>query len=252
MKIIDFHTHPYIEQTENIKNYPVMEQNGFSLQRQELEALGLTAIAGSVIYRRSESNLANMQEANRIAFAIQDTHPDFYIPGIQINPIYMKESCETVEKAYKKGVRLIGELTPYTFGQWEYHTCGEIFALAQDLGMVVSCHPTNEEDMRKTLAAFPRLTIVFAHPGEKPAFTAHLERMKDYKNMYLDISGTGIFRYGLLRYGIDMVGKERFLFGSDFPTCNPGGYIGSVQFEKIKEDELEHLFYKNAERILGL
>ncbi len=46
-----------------------------------------------------------------------------------------------------------------------------------------------------------------AHPGEYTTFMEHLARMQKYENAYLDISGTGLFRYGMLRYGIDKVGQ---------------------------------------------
>lgn len=252
MRIFDFHTHPYIEQTENIKTYPVNEQNGYAAQRKKLMQVGISRAAGSVIYTKGETELENMFVSNEIAMKIYEEHSDFYVPGLQIHPQYQKESCEEIEKYYKKGVRLIGELVPYSYGKWRYADCNEIFDLAQNLGMVVSCHMTDDADARTVLRAFPRLRFVFAHPGEKPAYEEHLARILDFENAYLDISGTGIFRYGLLRYGINKVGQERILFGTDFPICNPGAYIGGTLFEDLTEEEKEYIFHKNAERLLGL
>lgn len=253
MRFFDFHTHPYIEETENIKKYKVPEDMGYARQRTQLESLGICGAAGSVIHILGGAPYTRqiMQLENEIAMQIYAEHGDFYVPGIRVHPDFMRESCETVEAAYKKGVRLIGELTPYSSGIKSYTDCAEIFDLAQSLGMLISCHPTTEEDMNRVCEMFPRLTFVFAHPGEYVNFMGHIDRMQKYENAYLDISGTGLFRYGMLRYGIDKVGADRILFGTDYPVCNAGMYVGGVLFEELKEDELEKVAYKNAERLLG-
>ena len=92
-----------------------------------------------------------------------------------------------------------------------------------------------------------------AHPGEYGAFMRHVERMKLSENYYLDVSGYGIFRHGMLRHAIDAFGAERILYGSDYPTCNPAMYIGGVLLDSlISDSEKELIFAKNAKRLLGL
>ena len=67
----------------------------------------------------------------------------------------------------------------------------------------------------------------------------------------MDLSGTGLFRQGMLRYGIDMFGAERFIFGSDYPTCNPSMFIGGIALDTlISEDEKKLIFAENAKRLL--
>ena len=89
--------------------------------------------------------------------------------------------------------------------------------------------------------------------GEYGAFMRHMERMKMSENYYLDLSGYGIFRHGMLRHAIDEFGAERFLFGSDYPTCNPAMYLGGVLLDDlITDEEKEMILSKNAKRILGL
>lgn len=251
MRFLDFHTHPYIDLTESIKRYPRPEDVGYAFQRAELEGLGIFAAAGSVLTKTEGSALEKMRRENEVMYRLYEENGDFYIPGLRVNPACMKESCAAVEEAYARGVRLIGELTPYSSGRWNYCDCGEIFDLAQEKGMVISCHPTTVEDMARVCELFPRLTFVFAHPGESDSVEAHIERMKKYENAYLDISGTGIFRNGVLRYIIDRVGADRVLFGSDYPVCNPGVYTGGVLFENLPEADLEKVAYKNAEGLLG-
>ncbi len=250
MRFFDFHTHPYIEMTESIKRYPLPEDVGYPRQRAEMEKLGIYGAAGSVITQIEGDQLTKLRRENEVMYCIFEEHGDFFVPGLRISPLYMQESCEMVEEAYRRGIRLIGELTPYASGGWNYCDCGEIFDLAQEKGMVISCHPTNGEDMDRVCALFPHLTFVFAHPGEHESVLAHIERMKKYDNAYLDISGTGIFRNGVLRFITDAVGADRVLFGSDYPVCNPGVYTGGTLFENLSPETLEKVAYKNAERLL--
>ncbi|MBE7025734.1 MAG: amidohydrolase [Ruminococcaceae bacterium] len=237
--------------TECIKRYPLPEDVGYARQRTEMEKLGIYKAAGSVITKTEADELTKLRRENEVMYRIYEEHGDFFIPGLRVNPLYMRESCEMVEEAHQKGVRLIGELTPYTSGGWKYCDCGEIFDLAQEKGMVVNCHPTDLEDMARVCELFPRLPIVFAHPGEHDSLLAHIRRMKKYANAFLDISGTGLYRNGMLRYAIQNVGADRILFGSDYPICNPGMYTGGVLFENLPADDLEKVAYKNAERLLG-
>lgn len=62
-----------------------------------------------------------------------------------------------------------------------------------------------------------------------------LERIKKFENYYLDLSGTGIFRYGLIFHGVREVGSERFLFGTNYPISNTRMYVQAVFQEPISE-----------------
>jgi hypothetical protein len=73
----------------------------------------------------------------------------------------------------------------------------------------------------------------------------------NYENYYLDLSGTGIFSYGLISYGVNKAGSDRFLFGTDYPICNPGMYVHAVLFEKLRDKDYEAIFSGSARRILA-
>ena len=97
------------------------------------------------------------------------------------------------------------------------------------------------------------ITIVLAHPGEKSDILCHIERMKANDNCYLDISGTGILRYGMLARLVKEVGAERILFGSDYPTCNPIPYLYAViNDEYISDSDKALILAGNAKRLLNI
>ena len=212
--------------------------------------------------RNSDRELSPVRKSDREPSPVRksDREPSlvrsFLTPGFHVHPDFVRESCDEIEWAHSLGYRLIGELVPYMHGWTDYGSkaLSEILDTAAQYHMVVSYHTVVEEaeEMDRMLAAHPQLTFVAAHPGQRPDYLRQIERLKRFPNLSLDLSGTGLFRYGMLAYGVKQVGAERFLFGTDYPICNPGMYVQAVMQEHITDEERERIFHGNAERILGM
>ena len=269
MQIIDFHTHPYLSRQEN----SCMYKENLSLTpreaRADMEKAGITHICGSVIEPgqypegekgQREQGIAYIRMLNEKALQIKKLYGDFYTPGFHIHPAFVEDSMEILEFMHKNGYRLIGELVPYMHGWKEAGldygsaSLSKILDQAGKYHMVFSYHtmPEWQEQMEHMIAAHPDVIFVAAHPGQKEDFLKHIERLKKYENAYLDLSGTGLFRYGLLKYGIEQAGADKILFGTDYPITNPGMYVEAVNFERISEEDREKVFYGNAGRLLGI
>ena len=261
-EIIDFHTHPWGRHEHNICNYrDLMTGDPIATYRRDLERCGITRAAGMPIAvgmnKTPEEQLAQLRLSNDDALAYAEALGDFYIPGMCIHPGFVRESCEEIERMHRAGVRLIGELVPYCCGWGDvgfaHKGMDEVLALAGEYGMVVSFHSMGARaDEYEMVKRHPGITFVGAHPGEKPTYLRHLEWIEEMPNYYLDLSGTGLFRYAMLSYGVGRVGAERFLFGSDYPVCSPGMNVGGVEYEEIGESARELIFAGNARRLLGL
>lgn len=148
----------------------------------------------------------------------------------------------------------MGELVPYMHG-WSDYSCGglsDILDVAEKHGMTVSLHVGNHEQMVAMARAHRNVNFVVAHPGEKDRVLKHIEAMQSCENMYLDISGTGLHRYGILRFLCDKVGAERILFGTDYPIGNLASYVYAMMGERLTDGERELIFSGNAKRLLGL
>ena len=261
-EIIDFHTHPWVRPEDDIcgyRNLPAEE--AFETFRRDLVRAGISRAAGMVIpvgmNKTPKEQLAQLRLSNDYALTVWEALGDFYIPGMSVHPGFVRESCEEIERMHKRGVRLVGELVPYMCGWGEvgfvHEGLEEILALIEEYGMVVSFHSMHaHENEYKMVKAHPGITFVGAHPSEKPAYMKHLAWLEELPNYHLDLSGTGLFRHAMLAYGVSRVGAERFLFGSDYPTCSPGMNVGGVMYEEISDAEKELIFSGNAKRILGL
>lgn len=257
--VVDFHVHPYLSGEEFLNFYPERFTPSPEQCQADLERAGISKICGSVILKRPyrrEEGFGPIRQCNERALELKGIWGDFYTPGFHVHPGFVAESIAEIDRMWAQGVRLIGELVPYLHGWSGYggRNLSKILDAAGRHHMVVSYHtmPDEQEEMTRMVAEHPDVTFVAAHPGERENFMKHLERMERYDNLYLDLSGTGIFRYGLVAYGVGRVGSGRFLFGTDYPICNPRMYVQAIYQESISEADRENILHKNAERILGL
>ncbi len=251
-EIIDFHIHPFISDGDNINIYKeAMDFSHLGIADDLLRA-GISAFCGAVT--KHGCDFSAIYEGNRDALRLREIYGEKYIPGFQINPNFVEESLKEVDFAAENGVKLIGELVPYIHG-WEDYA-NDNFSIILDhiakYNMIVSLHTQGLDRMEIMAKKHPDITFVFAHPGERNILLQHIDVMKKCDNVYLDLSGTGVFRLGTVKKLVSEVGAERILFGTDYPICNPGVYVGGVMYEKILDREKELIFSANAKRLLNI
>ncbi len=259
-KILDFHTHPYIDDGGNICMYKSSNFLTIENAKNYLQSIGISKICGSVIYSKNGSfDFSDVKKMNDVALRLKEILGDFYIPGFQIHPAFVEESVKEIERAKSLGINLIGEVVPYMHG-WSYCDSGldALLSAMDGQDMVFSYHSSVDTEKEQVaidelIERHPSVTFVAAHPGEKDKYITHLERLKKYDNYYLDLSGTGLFRFGMLSHGIKTAGNNKFLFGTDFPICDPSMYVASVVSDPfLSEQDKENVLYNNAARLLKL
>jgi len=256
-EIIDFHTHPFLSDRSNICAHKEFCGMTAESTREIFRSLGVSKICGSVVSltKPEDRNWNKIRMNNDEALKLKEVYNDFYIPGFHVHAGYVDESIAEIKRMHSLGIRLVGELVPYLDG-WSNYASEEFSVLLDEIGkhdMVVSFHSGEEDAMDEMVKKHPDVVFVAAHPGEYNEFMRHIARMKMSENYYLDLSGYGPFRYGMIRRAIDECGLDRILFGSDYPTCSPAMYIGSVLLDPLLTDtEKEHIFSLNAKKLLGL
>lgn len=253
--VIDFHTHPFRTLGNCLNFYPEMTDLDAAGMRAQLEKAGIGKICGSVLEKGFVlDGFDSIRRLNREALALWEQLGDFYVPGFHIHPAFPRESCEEIEYMHSRGVKLVGELVPYMHGWGDFAEKNwmEIMDTAEQYGMVCSYHTPFAFDMRHMVAEHPGITFVAAHPGDHDRVPEHIEMMKQFENYCLDLSGTGLFRFGVLKHLVGQIGADRILFGTDYPICNPRMYCQAVLGEEISEQARHKIFYANAVRILRL
>lgn len=252
MQIIDFHVHPFRTPDKCLNFYPEMPDLDALSMKAQLEAAGISRICGSVLYKKHPGGWESLHELNREALALRDVLGDFYVPGFHVHPAYPEESIAEIEFMHAQGVRLIGELVPYMHGWGDFSEKNfmKILDAAEAHSMLVSYHTPFTYDMSRAFEAHPGIAFIAAHPGDHDRVGEHIAMMKRFDNVYLDLSGTGMFRFGLVKHLVQEVGADRILFGTDYPICNPRMYVQAVYGEDVPDAAREKILSGNAKRLL--
>lgn len=252
MKTFDFHMHT---------GYDFNNKSGNSHEfLKQAKASGITRCAGCAIDMASSGapieNYGDIiKRLNAHAYEIEESHPDFYTAGVHVHPDFVDLSCEIMRDHKARGGLLVGELVYYMMGyQYGHRGLYEIFSYADELGMVVSLHPSSKRyaEMEALLTSFPNLKIVIAHLDGYGLFDNVIALMKKYPNIYTDISAHATDREGMLADAVSRIGSERILFGTDFPGYEIQPFIDVVLKSGLKDNEIDNIMYNNAAKLLNV
>lgn len=101
-------------------------------------------------------------------------------------------------------------------------------------------------------ADFPDLTIIMIHPSW-PWIEEQIAILLHKANVYADLSGWApkYFAENLKR---EVNGRlqDKFMYGSDYPEVPPKRWLDEFEAGGYKPEVIEKVFYKNAQRILGV
>ena len=219
----------------------------------------VSVFCGSVIdsaRRGTCESFDAIRKVNDSALKLWKKFGGAYVPGFHVHPAFLRESLGKVErmhtgrgKACGRARSLHSRLGPVRTRLRQQRTDGDPVAGGRvRYGREHHTMPEWAPQMEKMVRSCPGVTFVAAHPGQKADYLLHVERMKKYTNLYLDISGTGLFRYGLRSSAVKQ--WVRILFGTDYPICNPRMYVQAVLGEHISQEEKENILFKNAKRML--
>jgi uncharacterized protein len=111
--------------------------------------------------------------------------------------------------------------------------------------------PCNGADqVRKAAEQFPGARIIMGHSIHGDWETA-IEIVREFPNVYFELTAV-LDERGILEKFVEGTGSTRILFGTDFPWFDFHYYIGAVLGASVTDDDRRNIFYRNAERLLGL
>jgi hypothetical protein len=147
----------------------------------------------------------------------------------------------------------VGELCNYTVPyQYTVKEFKMLVGQVEKLNMVLAVH-TELEEMENILQKFPEAIIVFPHFGDSHEYNHIFKRIDlvaKNANCYVDTSGSGHDRVGMLEYAIKTVGPERVLFGSDSCINCPATVIARVENAFVTEDQKRKILSENLQALL--
>lgn len=193
-------------------------------------------------------------EGNREVARYVDEYKGKFMGACVVNPLFIDEALREIEDCRKQlGFVWVGELCNYTV-PYQY-TIKEFELLVQQvvkLNMVLDVH-TELEEMNYIIQKFPQATLVFPHFGdshEHGHIFKRIDAIAAHPNTYLDTSGYGHDRVGMLEYAVKTIGPDRVLFGSDFSINCPATVIARIENAFITEEEKSKILCENLQTLL--
>jgi predicted TIM-barrel fold metal-dependent hydrolase len=140
-------------------------------------------------------------------------------------------------------------MVPYNYSIKEFEM---LVQQVTRLKMVLAIH-TEHGEMEYISQKFPDATIAFAHFGDDREFDdifKRIDMVAKNPNFYLDTSGYGHDRVGVLEYAVKKIGPDRVLFGSDFSINDPSTVIARIKNSFLTEQQKQKIFSGNLARLL--
>jgi len=265
MRYIDFHTHAF---TDSLAERAMSRLSGISgitpftdgtvrdLKRAMAERGISSAVVLPIATKPSQQTDINNWAADTNGSGIicfGSVHPD------------AEDKAEEVRRIKELGLRGVKFHPEYQRFSPDDERMFPVYEAMSELGLIALFHggadPYAEGEIRATprsfaalAGAFPELKIVAAHMGGLMLWDdAEKYLAGKYSNLWFDTGVTG--RYidddTMLRL-IRKQGAERVLFGSDCPWDDPANEIALIERLPLSQDEKEQIFFRNAEKLLGL
>jgi uncharacterized protein len=246
----DAHLHCPSEDGSVWQWYPVTRS--FEEFAQYLDRAGVQrGIINSVRCQLAKSP-AEFIEGNREVVRYVDRYRGRFVGACVVNPLFIDEALREIEDCHKQlGFVWVGELCNYTV-PYPY-TIKEFELLVQQvhkLGMVLDVH-TDLPEMEYIIRKYPDTTIVFPHFGPSPNdIFKRFDLVASNPNCYMDTSGAGHERMGVLEYAMKSIGSDRVLFGSDFTINDPSDVIARIEHSYLTEEQKRKVLFENVEALL--
>ena len=193
-------------------------------------------------------------EGNREVARYVEKYKERFLGACVVNPLFIDEALREIEDCRRQlGFVWVGELCNYTVPyQYTVKEFEQLVAQVVKLNMVLDAH-TELEEMEFIIKNFPNATIVFPHFGDGQEYEHIFKRIDlvaKNVNCYLDTSGYGHDRVGMLEYAVRTIGPDRVLFGSDFSINCPATVLGRIANAFITEEQKRKILYGNLQALL--
>ena len=278
--IIDFHTHVFPPFFEKNRNRFFPEEPAFKtlydspkarlVSKEELlESMDQAGVEKSVIFGFPWDKPDYFRRHNDYVMESVQQHPDRFIGFCCFSPLSF-EGPREAQRCLDAGLSGVGELAFYRSGlgsEVQEHLA-EIMALCSGLDAPLLLHtnepvghaypgktPMSLSEIYQFITRYPSNRIVLAHWGGGLFFYGLMKKEVPgaFKNVWFDTAASPyLYQPEVYRIGVDIVGSEKILLGSDYPLLNPLRYLEEMKSAGIPEEAFRNIAGENAARLLGL
>ena len=242
MKIIDAHAHlgvwPFpIEQVHLTALQEILDKFGFYRT--------IVSSARAILYDMEEGNREVAEAASQ----------DERILGlIFVNPNLLEKSISELER-WGTDSRFVGVKYHPSYVKLPVNAPENqpLLEKIAELRLPLCVHTWGRELGASALDVarkYSNLKLVCFHMGW-PDYEDLLEKARPLENVSVEIAVTGV-EHNRVRRAVEVLGKERVLFGTDTTLLNPARMLGLVEESRLTAEEKEFIFHRNAERVFKI
>ena len=278
-RVIDFHTHAfppwlrdrwerYLERDATFAELFANPRGRMAKAEELIDAMDEDGVDASVVMGMGWTDHGLAREVNDYIAESVRRYPGRLYGFCGVNPAWGESAGREAERCAAAGLVGVGELHPDTQGYdiADERTMAPLMEAAQHLDLIVTTHSsepvghtypgkgtTRPESLWRFILTFPDVNIVCAHWGGGLPFYALMPEVKDsLSNVYFD-SAASPFLYDASVFPtvVGLAGRERVLFGSDYPLLSARRLIDEARRTVASADDLAAILGGNAERLLA-
>jgi predicted TIM-barrel fold metal-dependent hydrolase len=225
-------------------------------EQEQWDKINLFGIDKTILQPAQVHTLEEVVAQHNVIYELCKKHPGTFYGMANPNPHlpdrdYEQEVRRCIEEMGFVGIKI------HTFAHG-VNPAGRdgmrVFQLARALNVPVMVHTgagipfANPSNLIPVAQRYPDVKIIIAHCGMMVMAGETYLVMKDYENVYADITWTGGF---LLRHWIHELGAHRFMFGTDHAD-NCGTELAKIKTSGLTLEEQEWVFSKAALKVYQL
>lgn len=227
------------------------------------DRLGIEKLVISRPITKQEAPHQEFRDSNDIMIKAMKQYPDRFKPQFTLNPKYTKESLEEIKRCVDQGMVGLKVYYQYKLNDPLFYP---IIERMIDLKMITLMHSwsglgrggyrtkygnlyPNEsipEDFIEVAGRYPEALLQFAHIGGGGDWQYECKALKDYPNIYVDVSGSNN-EENMINYAIKYLGEDRLFFGSDNSYFQG---VSKVLSADITEAQRRKIFFENYNNML--
>jgi predicted TIM-barrel fold metal-dependent hydrolase len=202
-------------------------------------------------------------DSNNMMIDAMKRNPDRFIAQFTLNPLFPKESLEEIKRC--TGLGAIG-LKLYYQVKLNDPLCFPIIEKMTDLKMITLMHSfnalgrggyrtkygnlypneTTADDFVDVAKRYPDTMLQFAHIGGGSDWEYECKTLKDYPNIYIDVSGSNN-EENIIDYALKYISEDRLLYGSDNSYFQG---VSKLLSANLTEVQRKKIFFDNYKSIL--
>jgi predicted TIM-barrel fold metal-dependent hydrolase len=249
---IDSHTHIYLSASvtpELLLDYA--------------DRLGIDRLVISRPITRMEGSHQDYVDSNNIILKAVKQYPDRFLAQFTLNPVFADESLEEIKRCVDQGVTGLKVYYQVKINDPLYYPVIEKMI---DLKMIILMHAcsaigrgghrtrygnlfpgeSTPEDFIDVAKRYPEAMLQFAHTGGGGDWEYECKALKDYPNIFVDVSGSNN-EGNMINYALKYLGEDRLFYGSDNSYYQS---VSNILSADLTEEQRKKIFFENYNNVL--